>query len=190
VSTEVGRLADFPARLETVEREIRALIEGLDGAQLNWQPETRKWSILQVLEHLALSAELYLAPLTTAIERGHADAVTEPEAQPKARLIEGLFLRSLRSRVKLKAPPLVAVRGASDLDPEQVLGRWAASHGALIAAADRGRALDPNRVRITSPLASVLKLGLGVAFEVLLAHEQRHTLQIRRILDDPGFPRR
>ncbi len=189
MSVEVGRLADFPARLTTVERDLRALVEGLDGAQLNWQPEPRKWSILQVLEHLAISAELYRPVLAAAVEQGRTAGMLG-DVTPRAGAIERLFLWSMRSNVKLKAPPSTAVRGASDLDPDPIVARWSEVHATLVEIAEKGRGLDQNRVRITSPLASILKLNLGVAFEVLLVHEQRHTNQIRRILADPGFPRR
>lgn len=189
MSAEVGRLADFPARLTQAERDTRALIEDLDGAQLNWQPEPRKWSILQVLEHLAISAELYQPVLAAAVEQGRTAGLLG-DVTPRAGVVERIFLWSMRSTVKLKAPASTAVRGASDLDPDQVIARWSQVHAALADIAANGNDLDQNRVRITSPLASILKLSLGVAFEVLVVHEQRHAHQIRRILADPGFPRR
>lgn len=182
-------LSSIPAGIEEVEREIRARIEGLDGTQLNWQPGPRSWSVLQVLEHLATGAELYLPVLRTAIDRGLAEG-TLGTAIARGGWVERLFLRSLASKVKMKAPGKLAIRGASDLDPTTVVERWATAHRDIAAQALRGRELDPNRVRITSPLSSLLRLGLGAAFTVLVVHERRHAAQIDRIIADPGFPRR
>lgn len=180
-------LAQVPQALREVEQAIRGQIEGLDAAQLNWQPGPRSWSVLQVLEHLSVTAELYLPLLRHAISGGVVAGQRSSDA-PRAGWIERLFLKSLGSNVKLKAPGVVKIRGASDLDPDTTLGRWIGTHNELAEEAHRGRDLDPNRIRITSPLFSLLQLKLGVAFNVLIVHERRHLGQVQRVMAEGEFP--
>lgn len=182
--------ADFPAALLAAEREIRLLVEGLDDAQLNWQPGAGKWSTLQVVEHLRKSADAYLPVLRTAISRGLALDLGPP-ATPVAGWIENTFLKFLASPTNRgPAPRAVAVTGTSDLDATVVLAAWSSRHRELIAEAERAKPLDPNRVRFSSPFFSLLRLRLSTALTALVLHELRHAGQIRRTLASAGFPGR
>jgi hypothetical protein len=54
----------------------------------------------------------------------------------------------------------------------------------LIRAADVTWA----RVRLRSPVTSLIRLNLGDAFNITVVHEERHFGQIDRIMAMPGFP--
>jgi hypothetical protein len=49
--------------------------------------------------------------------------------------------------------------------------------------------LDLARARITSPVTRWLRMPLGSAFALTIAHEQRHLAQARRVCETPAFPR-
>lgn len=187
---EVLPLSAVPGALRGVEEQLRALVEGLDEAQLNWQPASDRWSVLQVVDHLQRTAAAYLPVLRTAISKGLAEGA-RGDAPAKAGWVERLFLRSLQpSSVRLRAPRSVAPTGASDFDPGAVIADWTRLHDDLASEAQRGESLDPTRVRLASPFFALLRLGLGVAFTVIVEHEARHLEQIRRVIADPRFPRR
>ena len=51
---------------------------------------------------------------------------------------------------------------------------------------DRAAGLDLARVKVPTPILSVMKLGLGATFAQIAAHERRHLAQARRVLDRLG----
>ena len=56
-----------------------ALVTRLSTAQLNWKPRPDVWSVGQCVEHLCLSNEVYVAPLSEALRgqpAGYADEIT------------------------------------------------------------------------------------------------------------------
>ena len=48
--------------------------------------------------------------------------------------------------------------------------------------------LQPERFVITSPVASFVTYSLLDACRIIVAHEQRHVAQARRVMASPGFP--
>ena len=53
--------------LASAETEARALVDGFDEAQINWQPSRTAWSIVQCLDHLAKINTIYTAALRSAV---------------------------------------------------------------------------------------------------------------------------
>jgi hypothetical protein len=51
---------------------------------------------------------------------------------------------------------------------------------------ERAAGLDLARVKVPTPILSVMKLGLGATFAQIAAHERRHLAQARRVLDRLG----
>ena len=49
--------------------------------------------------------------------------------------------------------------------------------------------LDLARARVASPALRWVRMPLGSAFAMTLAHERRHLAQARRVLSAEGFPR-
>lgn len=47
------RVEEIAARLDESSRAIAALVRGLDVAQARWKPAPERWSILEVVNHLA-----------------------------------------------------------------------------------------------------------------------------------------
>jgi hypothetical protein len=48
--------------------------------------------------------------------------------------------------------------------------------------------LDLGRARVSSPVAAWVRLSLGSAFALMVAHERRHLWQARGITRLEGFP--
>ena len=68
----------------------------------------------------------------------------------------------------------------------------AAFHAYQVQYVDRlhqANGLDLARARVASPAARWIRMPLGSAFAMTLAHERRHLAQARRVLSAEGFPR-
>ena len=161
-------------RLARLEPRARALVSGLTPAQLGATPPGGGWSVGQVLEHLCLGNEAYLAPLAAAIAKAKA---REGAARAhRASLFGGLLARAVaesntrRLPTSPKMSPLVARAG--------VLEAFVATLVRLETLAREADGADLC-TGMWSPIAPI-RLNVGDAFLVLVAHSERHLGQAER----------
>jgi len=64
------------ADLDANDQAAKKLVAELTEEQLNWQPSSGSWSVGQCLEHLCVTNEAYLTPMSTAVH-GKADCPVE-----------------------------------------------------------------------------------------------------------------
>ena len=69
-------LARHQLQFEEAAATATRLTEGLDPDHIAWRPAPDRWSIGECLEHLNVTAELYLAAIDRAIARGRAHGMT------------------------------------------------------------------------------------------------------------------
>jgi len=168
------------------DQTVQALVAGLSEEQLNWQPAAGAWSIGQCLEHLCITNERYLAPMATALE-GKANA---PVDEIRPGWVSRWFLKNFvePSPNGRKVPAPGKIRPAARVSAT-VLERFLASNKACRELIVRARSKDVNRIRFWNPLAPGVRFTVGVGFEIIASHEQRHLLQAERVKDAADFPR-
>jgi hypothetical protein len=180
-------LRSFSEQFEALRMDCIDLIAGMTASQFNWRPAPRRWSVGQCLEHVVLTARLYPEPVGRMIGEARIR-----QARGERPYRQGLLARWLIS--SREPPPGLRVRSPRRVEPKRDLDMGAVTrafmdvHGqlaSLVALAD-GVSLD--RARMTSPFLPLLKLTLGQAFEVNLAHARRHLWQARQVIKEPRFP--
>jgi hypothetical protein len=167
------------------EQAARATaLRSLSDEQLRWRPPGGGWSVGQVLEHLVLTHEPYLARLRTALEDGVARAAAGRVRPWKPTLLGGWVTRSMAAPRKVKARP--KFDPGPDVDPGAADRFLEIVHTIdhLVQSAD---GIDL-RVRFTSPVMPIVRPNLGDAFQLLAVHGNRHLDQIDRVMAEPGFP--
>jgi hypothetical protein len=182
--------------LEDVAAFGELVTAALSDEQLRWRPGAKRWSVGEVLEHLALTARFYQGAMDAALARAGRDPGAGPPAaegcsarEPTLTWLERTFVRLLEPPVKRRFPapgsfvPL-QVRRRGELGAD-----FAALHRRLAerlrAAATRD---DLDAVRVPSPGSRLLSFRLGAAFAVLTTHARRHLWQIEQVRQAPGFP--
>lgn len=165
--------------LESTKKNILETTKGLSAAQWNFKQAPERWSVAQVMEHIA-AAEDMLRGLTT--EKVMA-APAAPDRDVKQ--IDEMVVAMVTDRThKADAPePLRPVNRFGS--PEEALKHFVASRGEteefLKKTADlRAHAVD-------SPLGTKLDAYEWVLF--IAAHSERHTKQINEVKADPNFPK-
>jgi hypothetical protein len=154
---------------------IRGTVSSIPADALIRRPDAG-WSIAEVLEHLIISADSYVNLMKPIIQAktGPADANT----MWKPTLMGGLLTASQRSPRKM---PTARVYKPGPSPRPHVLEEFVRRQeeiGRLIAEAGT---MDWRRVRIRSPVTSLLRMNLGDAFTVLVVHAERHAAQIERV---------
>ena len=179
---------DFRRQFEQRAAEADALVAPLSDAQFAWQPAPDLWSVAQCIDHLNVSARLYLPML----DEGVADAIRSGlySAGPYTynwvgRLLVHLFGPATRLRAKAPA----SFQPAPGRSRHEIMAAFRAYQVQYVDRLRQANGLDLARARVASPLARWLRMPLGSAFALMVAHERRHLAQARRLLDAQGFPR-
>lgn len=184
--------ADTPGRLlaelEAADARITRAAGGLPPLQLQWRPPEGGWGIGDVLEHLVVSNDDYLARLRPLVTDGRGRTAAAPGRGAEGwrpSLMGGFLARSLRAPRKLPAPKIWRPAREPGADALERFLRGEHEVAELLRASV---ALDWRRTRLSSPVSRLVRLNLGDAFEVTAAHVTRHAGQIERIRSHASFP--
>ena len=166
--------------LETTKRNVLEATKGLSEAQWNFKPAPDRWSVAQVMEHIA-AAEDYIRE--TAREKVMTAPAGEPGREVKKTDEAVLMMVPDRSH-KAQAPePLVPSNrfGSPEGSVRHFVESRTATEDFLKSTAGlRDHVMD-------SPLG---KLD-GYEFVLFIAaHSERHTKQINEVKADPNFPKK
>ena len=174
------------ADLGASDENARELVSGLTEEQLNWQPAPGSWSVGQCLEHLCKVNEIYVPPISAALQ-----------AKPDSRVDQiipgwfgGWFIRTFidpsPSSKRVQAPAKIRPGARIELS---VLDRFLSGNQSCRCVILGARAKNVNRVRFWNPFLPGLRFTVGTGFEIIARHERRHLLQAERVLGSTNFPR-
>lgn len=174
-------LDELTLNVSNIVKQVQQL-QQLDANVLINPPASGKWNVLQVIWHLESYNQYYLAAIHTAMATG---AAAQPNARYTAGWLGDYFTRTMQpdahGKVKgMKAPtnhtpaPAYANRA--------VLADFLASQQKLLQQLEAARRLNLQNIKVPISIAKWLKIRLGDTFRFLIAHQQRHMLQITNIV--------
>jgi hypothetical protein len=172
--------------LSANDQTAQALVTGLGIEQLNWQALPGAWSVGQCLEHLCITNEAYLSPISAALD--------EKADSPVEQITPGWFGRwFIRSFVepspngrRVSAPSKIRPGAKVDLS---VIDRFLSGNKSCRELIVRARSKDVNRIRFWNPFVPGIRFTVGTGLEIIGSHERRHLLQAERVRDSANFPR-
>ncbi|GAB2540778.1 DinB family protein [Spirosoma aerophilum] len=165
--------------LDTVQKEFSPLTE----EQLRWKPAPDKWSIVECLQHLNLAERFYIRNLQHKVEK-----LGLVQTNPTNQVLESdwvgkafLFAVDPQTKLKLPAPGTIRPRRAADLMPVDVMNQFIELQTLLHSLLDKAVYLDWNQDKLMSLFGNWLKIRLGDAVRMLVAHSERHLGQAMRV---------
>jgi len=165
--------------LESTEKNVRDAVKGLSAAQWNFKPAPERWSIAQVVEHLAAAEDMLRGMIVEKV-------MISPAAPDRdVKMIDDLVLKTVPDRShKVDAPePLRPVNRFGT--PEEALKHFVESRGQTEDFLKRTPDLRAHA--IDSPMGQKLD---GYEWVLLIAaHSERHTKQINEVKADANFPK-
>jgi hypothetical protein len=179
---------DYRQEFERLAGEAEALVAPLSEDQFNWHPAPGSWSIAQCIDHLNVTARVYLPRLDEAIA----------EAVRRGLYGEGPFNHDFVGRwfVRIMEPPAgIKVKAPASFQPPQrrsrseILAGFRAYQVQFVDRLRQASGLDLRRAKVHSPASAWIKISLNSSFALMAAHERRHLWQARRVLAAPGFPK-
>lgn len=166
--------------LETTKKNIVDATRGLSEAQWNFKPSPFKWSVAQVMEHIAASEDL-LRQMAEGQIKQQSPAVSDRDLKKTDdRVLEVIPDRSR----KFQAP--------EQLRPKNQFGSPQAALQHFLASRAKTVELMKNTPDLRAHVVDSGPLGKIDAFERILfiaAHSERHTKQLLEVKADPKFPK-
>jgi hypothetical protein len=172
--------------LSANDQTARKLVGGFTDEQLNWQPAPDSWSIGQCLEHLCVTNESYLLPISAALREKPHSPVEEITPGWFGRWFIRSFAEPSTNGKRASAPAKIRPRPRTDLS---VLDRFLSGNQACRDLILRASGNDVNRIRFWNPFLPGLRFTVGTGLEIVVSHERRHLLQAKRVKDSASFPR-
>jgi hypothetical protein len=166
--------------LETTRKNVLEATKGLSEAQWNFKPAADRWSVAQVMEHIA-AAEDFIRDL---VKEKVMMAPAGDAGRDVKKTDEGVLAMVPDRSAKVQAPePLVPTNrfGSPEGSVKHFVESRATTEDFLkISTGLRDHVAD-------SPMG---KLD-GYEFVLLIAaHSERHTKQINEVKADPNFPKK
>ena len=174
------------SELNAADERATALATTLTPRQLNWTPGPGVWSVGQCLEHLCVSNEEYLGPMSDSLEGHQRAAVQEITPGWFGRWFIRQYIEP-SSGTRRRAPK--KIRPGVEIEPS-ILDRFLGSNKKARELVHCARNYDINRIRFRNPFVPVIRFTVGTGFEILSKHERRHLVQAERIRASAEFPAR
>jgi hypothetical protein len=184
----VPAIDDYRRQFEQLSADAEGLVAPLTDAQFTWRSAPDAWSVAECLDHLNVTARLYLPTL----DEGVADAIRHglyAEGPYRYNILGRLivYLVEPPPRFRQKAPR--AFRPESNRTRRAIMAAFRAYQVQFIDRLRQANGLDLARAGVSSPAARWLRIPLGSAFALMTAHERRHLWQARQVVASPQFPR-
>lgn len=173
--------------LETLQADTRqvmlrlAYLKQLPVRQLTQQPAPGRWSVAQVLEHLNTYGRYYLPKLEQAL----AASNTRAAAYFTPGWLGAYFTKSMMPKPNGSIPNKMKTLKAHDplptVDAQKALQEFEQQEIWILELLNKAQQADINRIRIPVSIAPFIKLKMGDVFGFIIAHHQRHFVQIENI---------
>src|SRR5262249_41496794 len=142
----------------------------------------------QCIDHLNVSARLYLPQL----DEGIASAIRQGrygEGPFTYWWIARFFVRCLEPPVRFRVKTPAPFEPPTSRARREIMASFRAYQVQYVDRRRQANGLDLARARVRSPVAAWIIMPLGTGFAAMVAHEQRHLWQARRVIEHPQFPR-
>ena len=159
---------------------------GLNDAQARFKPAPDRWSIAEILEHLATAHDRIM---TRVLEQLPLAPAPEPDRDPQ--IVDALVLEKIPDRsVKANSPEFAVPAGR--FTPAESLERIFRGLDRLAEFLEsapnlRGRVLESPPLRFVTGGAQCMADGYQWALTAA-AHDERHVRQILEVKADPKYP--
>ena len=172
--TTYNSVAEIYEEIEETRARLVGAVEDLTDEQLGFRPSPEKWTVAEIVEHLAIVEGRVARRLGVMLTKLEPEAA-RAEGSPFETVSVEEFVERSRTE-KYQAPDEIRPKG---LPLSDSLARLRDSRTALRSLRERVERTDGTRARFPHPVWGPLDLYQWLAF--VGAHEQRHLSQIEAL---------
>lgn len=167
---------DIDALLKRIEE-----VKQLDNTLLLTQPSVGKWSVIQIMEHLNSYNRYYLPEIEKSLQS------KQPfNPQFKSGWFGDYFTKMMMpgkdGKVANKMNSPKDHRPIAELNAAAVITEFINGEQHLLTLLQKATNTDIGRLKVPISISRFIKLKLGDTFRFLIAHQQRHFLQLENTL--------
>lgn len=162
---------------------IKIDIASKGPSKLNWKESEKKWSVLEVIEHLNKVYDLYFPNFNKAIE-------SAPENHGQDNILQRTLMGRLSiysqkpkgQKVRFKMKTFSFFQPNTSKNSLEEVESFLDKKEAFNDFIKRARLKDLKGIKMPTALGEKMKFYIPECFEFILAHEDRHLVQIQNIL--------
>lgn len=168
--------------LKDSEKNLMKTLGNLTDEQLKFKPAPDKWSVQECMMHIAASEKMLWGMVDQTVK-----AAANPEKRTEIKWTDEQVMKNPENRstkVKTFAPLEPPNTGFQNID--EAIASFKENRGKLIDYVKNTQSDLRNHV-------GAHPLGYFDAYQMILfigAHTNRHVLQMREVMADPGFPKK
>ncbi len=163
-------------------------LAALPLAQFTYAPDSKKWSIAQVLAHLNVYGEYYLPVMQKAARECHVHIELTDITTYQPFWLGKIFAQSMK---KMNGnSPKFRMNTFKKYDPAfftfdetKVLDVFVSQQRQLLEIFLQAESIDLSVPRIHISLSKYIKINLGDALQFVIYHNERHLKQVLKILN-------
>src|SRR4030095_7238298 len=183
--------ADLPTLLSEANLVIdnaRSWFASLTPIQLNWTPAVERLSCAQFFENLSPANKGY-CPLIDDVLSGQKSRTIWQRLPVFPGLWGKLLVKSMDPKTtrKVKAPK--KFQPAASEITATIIEDFTEQQARLITKMKATERLEVDRIIIPSPVNGIITYSLLDAYRLIVVHEQRHSLQAKRVSEESSFPK-
>jgi hypothetical protein len=181
------QLKSYRLRLQQISSIVETDLSKLTEEQLNWKPSAKSWSVAQCLQHLMLASQGYIAGMDKAINGYKAEGNS---FKPYSATLSGkimFFFVDPSIKIWVPAPPGFQPK-QDEKYPAAVINSYKQLVKDISDRLELAKESDWNRMKVASPLVSLMIFNMGDTFEILTLHALRHLKQAQKVISKELFP--
>ena len=169
-------LASALGHLEAATAGLQAAVERVPESRRDEQPSPGRWSVNEVIEHVAKVEQLFLGSLLSAVDAARTSGLGPEVSDPP--LLPDQLRATVRDRTNPRNAP-ETVHPSGSVDGMSGLRAIEAGHQRLRAALGECSGLALSTVTVDHRFFGSLNVYQWV--ELLAGHEERHAAQVREV---------
>lgn len=178
---------DLIAEVEKTQQFTKEQIEPLSLEELMQRPGLKRWSVLEVIEHMNLSSGHYVKRLEKLIPRLEKSAEQKSDYDFKP----GFFGEKFSTGILPKEDGSLSstMKTFYFFEPKQAITKKQKSleefiqmNETTIELLRRSKRINLNKGKVTSTLGPIFRFKTGDAFRFSIGHNVRHMVQIEKVM--------
>ena len=167
-----AQLAAIVEGLESAQRRLHVLGQTLSDGDWSRRPGPDRWSPLECVAHLNLTALAMLPLIRDGLARARSDGRPAPRRYRRDAL-GWLLVQALNKPGKFKVRTTAAFVPTADRPVSEVLAEFDSLQGEQVACVRAADGLPVDRVRIASPFNARIRYTVYSALSILPVHQHR-----------------
>lgn len=157
-------------------------LKNLPEEKLCQSPGPGQWSMAQVLEHMNIYARYYIRAIEDAIHLNQKKSSPHFTSGWLGQYFTNLMKPSDSGKLKSTMSSPKNARPGNSAEGKAMLDEFLSHQHHFINLLEISRRTNLKAIRVPTSLSKWIRLSLGDTFRFTIAHQQRHMLQINRIL--------